>query len=220
MKTFLSKWTKFLFIPLAFLFAAADDGLVTLTIHNDSDYSIYYLYLSNSSSQEWGEDRLGDEVLSTGESFSTLVYPSNYDIKMIDEDDDVCITSNVSIRSDIDWRFGNDELLECQGYGSSTSSSTSSTRAEGTVKFTIRNNSSWSIYYIYMSAPEEGWGPDQLGSDVLSSDGGTFTIYVRPGTYDLKLEDEDGDVCTNFGITINDDLTWSYGNSEWLDCID
>ncbi|TNE29836.1 MAG: hypothetical protein EP346_05165 [Bacteroidetes bacterium] len=220
MKTLLTRWIKFFFVPLSFLFVAAENDLVTFTIHNDSDYSIYYLYLSNSDSQDWGEDRLGDDVLESGGSYSTLVYPSNYDIKMIDEDDDVCVTNNVNIRNDIDWRFGNEELLDCQGYNSSSNASTSGTREAGAVKFTIRNNSDWTIYHVYMSAPEEDWGSDQLGSDVITSNGGTFSLYLQPGTYDLKLEDEDGDVCTSFGININSDLTWSYGNAEWLDCIE
>lgn len=213
MKSFVTLFTKALFIPLAFLFVSAESDLVTLTIHNDSDYSIYYLYLSNSESSDWGEDRLGDEVLSTGESFATLVYPSRYDIKLIDEDDDVCVNYNINISGDLDWRFGNTELLDCMGYGSSSSNSS-------TVEFTIRNNSSWSIYYVYMSSPDEGWGPDQLGSEVISSGGDSFTLRVRPGTYDLKLVDEDGDECTNFGISVQNDLTWSFGDTEWLECID
>lgn len=216
MKSILTHWKKILFVPIAFMFVGANNDLVKFTVYNDSEYSIYYLYLSNSNSDQWGEDRLGDEVLSPGESFSTLVYPSAYDIKMIDEDDDVCIMYNVNVREDIDWRFGTSELLDCMGYGDSNSSSSSST--SGTVGFTIRNNSQWSIYYIYMSGSDQAWGDDHLGDEVLSS-GESITIRVRPGTYDLKMQDEDGDECIRWGFSIDEDLSWSFGDDEWLDCI-
>lgn len=205
MKSTLKKWSKLFILPLAVLFGAADNDLVTFTIHNDSNYTIYKLFISNSDETGWGEDRLGSTVISPGDDWSTLIYPSSYDIKVQNSDGDYCTKMSVNINNDVSWRISQRELDNCWN--------------TERVEFTIRNNSDWSIYYVYMSAPSEGWGDDHLGSNTISANGGTFTLRLRPGTYDLKMQDEDGDECIQMGFTINSDMTWSFGNSEWLDCI-
>lgn len=211
LSTPLTRLWKLLFIPISFLFVGASNDLVTFTIHNDSDYDIHYLYLSNADDDMWGEDHLGSEILNTGESFSLLVYPSVYDIKLVDEDEDECIKKGINIRQDLNWRITTADLIDCIFSDNSSSGST--------VAFTIRNNSQWDIHYIYLSANHsQEWGSDHLGSTILNT-GESFTINVRPGTYDLKMIDEDGDECIQMDFNINNALSWSFGDSEWLDCI-
>lgn len=61
----------------------------------------------------------------------------------------------------------------------------------------IRNDSSWDIHQLFISSVDtEEWGPDQLGQEVISSGGGTYTLTDIPcGAYDVQLIDEDGDEC-------------------------
>lgn len=223
MKNIFTRWTNLLLVPIAFLFVGADNDLVNFTIYNNSGYSIYYVYISSSSSDSWGDDRLGEgEVLSNGESFTTLLYPSTYDLKLVDEDDDECINRGIDINRDVDWRISNEEWLDCTGYGSasgSSSSSSTTTVGRGSLSFTITNNSQWSVYYLRMSKSSSSeWGDDLLGDEVLSS-GESIVIKVNPGTYDIKMEDEDGDECIQMGFKINNSTSWSYGDDEWLDCV-
>ncbi|MDA3813847.1 MAG: hypothetical protein PF570_06290, partial [Candidatus Cloacimonetes bacterium] len=58
-----------------------------IKIVNDTDYtSIYYIYISPSSSTEWGDDLLGSDILYPGYYISWLVTTGYWDIKFVDED--------------------------------------------------------------------------------------------------------------------------------------
>ena len=63
--------------------------------------------------------------------------------------------------------------------------------------FTIYNQSSWVIRYLYISSTSTtAWGVDQLGSETISTGGDSFTLTNIPcDSYDLKIVDEDGDQC-------------------------
>ncbi len=61
---------------------------------------------------------------------------------------------------------------------------------------------SWDVWYAYVSASSQSdWGEDRLGSSILSP-GGVLTVWVDPGTYDIMVEDEDGDTYTRSGVTV------------------
>jgi hypothetical protein len=55
----------------------------TVRFVNVSDISVYYLYVSPSSTSSWGPDQLGSNVLSPGESFTLRGVPcGNIDFKV------------------------------------------------------------------------------------------------------------------------------------------
>jgi len=66
----------------------------SITIVNNTGYTIWYVYISETTIDSWGQDRLADdEVLDNDASVSLqLPYPINvvnrYDIKLIDLDGD------------------------------------------------------------------------------------------------------------------------------------
>ena len=92
-------------------------GHYTLLIENDSRYDIYYLYMSRTLENNWGSDQLGSEVLDSGETFALGGIPAGeYDVKFVDEDDDVCVLNNIAIVHDTEWRLTTNFLLECEGY--------------------------------------------------------------------------------------------------------
>jgi len=94
------------------------DVASSVTFINNSSFTIYYLYMSPTTQDTWGRDHLGDEVLSAyGDRFHIpSVTCNNYDIKMVDEDDDVCIIQDFRICSEVTFNFKNEHLLGCQGY--------------------------------------------------------------------------------------------------------
>ncbi|HEY5623035.1 MAG TPA: hypothetical protein VIV14_04685 [Gammaproteobacteria bacterium] len=68
---------------------SAFNGYVEVT--NDTGYTIYYLYVSNTSSGGWEEDVLGSEVLMDGETVRvdvTNAASEYFDIRAVDEDGD------------------------------------------------------------------------------------------------------------------------------------
>jgi hypothetical protein len=74
---------------------------------------------------------------------------------------------------------------------------------DGACPVTITNGlGNWTIYYAYVSPSNlSEWGDDVLGSDMLSP-GGVLTVWVDPGTYDMMVEDEDGDTYSLYAIEV------------------
>ena len=79
--------------------AAAD---ISFTLHNTSTHAIVYFYTSPSSSEDWGDDILGDAVIEAGESGTVTLAGSecDWDIKAVFDDEsevedsiDACATS-------------------------------------------------------------------------------------------------------------------------------
>lgn len=90
----------------------------SVTVVNKSDWTLVHFYLSASEDDEWGPDQLGDEVIEPGGSFTLKQIPCDtYDVKLIDEDDDECVVSEVDICSGKEqWVINNQLLLGCEGY--------------------------------------------------------------------------------------------------------
>lgn len=65
-------------------------GDAPVTIYNDTGgYDIYFIYANPSSYSGWGEDRLGSEILYSGDEFTFWVEGGDYyDIMCEDEDSD------------------------------------------------------------------------------------------------------------------------------------
>lgn len=104
----------------ACLFAAEANAArkSNVTVHNDSDFTIYHFFLSSSADDEWGPDQLGDHVIKNGGSFTLKNIPCDeYDVKLVDEDGDECIVEAVDVcGEDDEWLITDDDLLECEGY--------------------------------------------------------------------------------------------------------
>lgn len=85
----------------------------------------------------------------------------------------------------------------------------------------IINNSSWSIFNLYISSVDtEEWGPDQLGEAAIASGGGSFTLNAIPcDAYDIKLVDEDGDECVVSAVALCADKdAWVIEDEALLAC--
>jgi hypothetical protein len=93
-------------------------ALATYSVRNNSQYDIHYIYISPTSQSTWGPDQLdSDQILRAGQSLTlTGVTCDNYDLKLVDEDGDECIQSNVEICHNTTLYIENEALLECEGY--------------------------------------------------------------------------------------------------------
>jgi hypothetical protein len=90
-------------------FAVFAQNRPSISIVNNTGYTIYYIYVSPASDEEWGEESLGEEaVLERDQSFTAaLPFPLNqvnvYDICLVDEDGDryykwgLTVTNNARI---------------------------------------------------------------------------------------------------------------------------
>jgi len=103
-----------LFSVLA-LSAAADDSS-NVTVINDSNWVLVEFYMSPTSTDEWGPDQLGDQVIGTGDRFTLTGVPcETFDIQVIDEDGDECVMEEIDLcANNATWHVTNEELLGCQ----------------------------------------------------------------------------------------------------------
>ena len=73
-----------------------------ITIVNNTGYDCYYLFLRPITDEDWGNDLLGREILSKGETFrvrlpQSLNMADSYDIMMVDIEEDVYIKWRVPL---------------------------------------------------------------------------------------------------------------------------
>jgi hypothetical protein len=84
---------------------------------------------------------------------------------------------------------------------------------------TIRNQSRYRIDRLYMSTSDEStWGPDQLGRYVIRPNSQFTLNNIRPGEYDLKLVDEDGDACVIRRVDFFTNKSWTITTSMLVNC--
>ena len=183
---------RLLTIALISLLASNAAFGASVVIKNYSDWDIYNLYLSPTSSNDWGPDQLDNDVITSGSSYKLKgISCDTYDVRLIDEDNDVCILSDVALCIFKEtWEIDNDLLLSCQGQ-----TQVSNTQATGGT-MTLYNASQWNIRELYISPSQQSnWGEDVLGSDIWGS-GGTVDVWnLDCGEYDMRMVDEVDDVC-------------------------
>lgn len=96
--------------------AAAESSDSKIIIKNKSAWAIHHLFLSPTDEREWGEDQLGENTISTGDTFTLTGVPCRaYDVRLVDEDGDECVVEDVGIcTSDNTWVIDDEDLVGCQ----------------------------------------------------------------------------------------------------------
>lgn len=170
---------------------------VTITVENGlGSWDIWYLYGCTSDADDWGEDQLGSEILAPGESATFTVQSGDwYDFLAEDEDGDTYVILDEYIDGDFTWVVDFDYMDNTFRLDAA---------AEGDAPVTIYNDlGDWTIWYVYCDPTDAPWGDDRLGSELLHP-GEEFTFYVPAGSYDIQVEDEDGDTYTLWGVDIDE----------------
>ncbi|MCK5155899.1 MAG: hypothetical protein KAQ69_05650 [Spirochaetales bacterium] len=64
-----------------FILGGLDDtGFIVLD--NQSDETIYFMYVSNASSMNWGDDVLGDDIIEPGDAYYLTLPAGYYDVQI------------------------------------------------------------------------------------------------------------------------------------------
>ncbi len=99
-------------VAVTTLLAAGSASAQTVRIVNYSDWAIEFVYLSYTGAWDWGPDQLGDDILYADEYIDIPAYCAYYDLRLVDEDGDECVVSNIYLCNEaID--ITNDDLLSC-----------------------------------------------------------------------------------------------------------
>lgn len=174
-------------------------ALDSISVINRTGYDIFYLYVSPESSDSWGDDVLGDEVLLDGSSITVSLEEYSdlcrFDIKAVDSDNDsyikweydACDLSKVILTLE-------DLYLDEADEG-------------GSQDFTILNETGFTIYHIYVSPDyADDWEEDLLGADEVLLSGEPFEVsfsgYGDHCVFDIKLVDDEGDSYSRWGVDL------------------
>ena len=196
---------KSVFFLLAAFGFVAGAAAGTVTIVNDTGgWDIWYVYISPSTDDSWGDDWLGSDILYDGDSVEFNVYDGVYDIRLVDEDDDEYIRYGVEVYGDYEWWVTLDDLGEADfSYSGYDDGGT----VYGDAPVTIFNDTGgYDIWYVYCNPSSySNWGDDRLGSEILYS-GNEFTFWVDGGDYyDIQCVDEDDDTYTFWEVWVGND---------------
>jgi hypothetical protein len=165
-------------------------SLPTITIVNNTGRTVWYVNVSRSDNQNWGDDLLAsNEVLSSGSSkIITLPQPlsvaSRYDLRLRDGEGNSWIKWNVQVSQGSNIVF--------------TASDLSNTQTVSGPAITIVNNTGATIWFLNVSqTASSSWGDDLLGSSETLANGSSKTITLPyplnvVNTYDIRLRDGGG----------------------------
>jgi hypothetical protein len=153
----------------------------SIKIVNKTGFTIFYVYLSPVSSDEWGQDRLGASVLQNGQSLTISPLPLNtnnrYDIRIIDEGHDTYTKRNVRISANQSIEFSINDI------DSESSSSTGSNVQNVSVRFSMPD---WVKMGMTISQIQEELGTPLLTE--LYGENGTALAYRSPyNTQDIYM---------------------------------
>jgi hypothetical protein len=103
-------------VSLALVALIAPASAFDLLVINDSKYAIRKLHVAPAKSKKWGDDKLQGNSIGPNGRFTVRNIPAGaYDMKVIDEDDDTCVASNINVDRDKEWAFTNSAIENCEG---------------------------------------------------------------------------------------------------------
>jgi len=174
-----------LLISVSTLFAATSK---TITIENQLDDSVYYLYLTPVDVKDWGSDRLGDETLDPGATIEVEISVDEsqplYNLMAEDEAEKTYRIANINLQEVSSITINDSNLYPFGGLNPVMKK----------IKFT--NQTGEDIYYLYISSTDSMyWGEDLLGDEILDKDK-TITLEIpvdeESPVNDIRAEGENG----------------------------
>ncbi len=178
----------------------AGSGTGTIKITNSLvSRDIYWINIYNSDeSTENADDMLGSFILFPTKTLNVRVPPGSYFLLAEDDSADEYTCASVDISSNqinYCWEVTRDFLRNQQDNLTSTSPGLIVTNALG----------SWIIAGVYhRNSTDSNWSTNNLGSSAIEVKE-QFSIPLEPGSYDIMVEDEDGDTYTFTNITIENE---------------
>jgi len=164
------------------LFGAGCTKTAPITVTNSlGDYDIAQIYIYPADQANRGED-LQAADLTPGQSAVFQFVPGNYNILIIDEDDDSYFFENLTVpKEGLTKAITLDDLnWDHQHIGS------------GHYPLTITNDLvDYDIWYLYIDPAGTGPANECMGFNIVYT-GDKITVWVEPGSYDIQVVDDTG----------------------------
>lgn len=175
----------------------AANGDAQLVITNHSDREICYLYISPSSSSEWGGDWLGGDSIYMNGYMEYHLPADTYD--MIAQDcayETVAETYGLTVEGVTTWEITEAGFSEESG-------------PIMPMVLTLENQTNKTVCTVWIGQPESEWAGDLLESQDLPA-GETVYVDVVPDTWALQAEDCSGNVMQyDPGFFVHQGAVWT-----------
>ena len=88
---------------------------VDLVVINEANFSIIHqLYIAPAKSQNWSENKLPDQKVAKNGKFTIRdLVAGAYDLKVVDDDDDSCVFSNINMDQNKEWKLTDINMIKC-----------------------------------------------------------------------------------------------------------
>jgi hypothetical protein len=94
---------------------ASHSVAATIKIENKTSLEIHEIYLVPSNESDWGNDRLGEDILEPGNHLTLNdVKPGKWKLRLIDEDEDECILKDQKIVLSTSFDIRDEDFLNCK----------------------------------------------------------------------------------------------------------
>ena len=167
---------------------AAQSNDPSFRVVNRTSNVVQEVYASPSTQQNWGQDRLGNDVVQPGASYIVRLPADGncvYDLRFVYQG------GRSEERRNLNTCDLTDVVLDSGG----ATQAAPPTDPQRNPSFNLVNQSGRVIEQLYASpSSQQGWGPDRLGNDVVQP-GGRFAVSLPAGEcqYDLRVVWRGGD---------------------------
>ena len=177
--------------------SGSGDGYIRI-VNNLGDYPLYWVSVVEAGGDLYwdAEEYCQSIIVYGGEELNILIAPGTYDIQIEDIDGDTYTRYGIEVTRDVyTWGVTLDDLDE-QTYLDEI------TISDGLAPITIHNNlGAWEIVSLQVDVFAIPAFEGMEFSEVIAP-GESVDFRVNPGTYDLRLADEDGDTYTRYSQVI------------------
>jgi len=175
--------------------SGSGDGYIRI-VNNLGDYPLYWVSVVEAGGDlYWDADEYCQSIIVYGgEELNILIAPGTYDIQIEDIDGDTYTRYGIEVTRDVySWEVGLDDLDD---YTDLYPDVDEFTFNDGLAPITIHNNlGAWEIVSLQVDVFAIPAFEGMEFSEVIAP-GESVDFRVNPGTYDLRLTDEDGDTYT------------------------
>lgn len=194
--------------------ALAQQGDPSFNLVNRSGRLIFEVYASLATDQDWGRDRLGDNALPNGRSF-TLRLPQGpcvWDLRVVYEraNGPAEEKRNINLCTVTEVVFDGRQMAQTPAPQPRQQPAPQQRGVPagptGNPSFNLVNQSRVTVMEAYVSlSTEQEWGPDRLGNDVVQP-GRNFAIRLPEGPclHDVRFVYENGQADERRGVNLCD----------------
>jgi hypothetical protein len=194
--------------------AQAQTGDPSFNLVNRSSRVIYEAYASPSSDSNWGQDRLGQNIVPAGRNFVVRLPQGEciYDVRVVydrqggpaEERRNINLCNLTELVFDGRPQQGGQQAAPRQAPQQPGPGQTQGPR--GNPSFNLVNQGQQVVMEVYASlTTDQNWGPDRLGADTVAA-GAVFPVRLPEGDcmYDLRFVYQNGQSQERRGVNLCD----------------